>query len=88
MSTILPASTGFYKDSFTFFFFFLHSQVSAVGIATSYGPDDRGVRVLFPVDPRIFSFPCRPDRLLGPANLLPNGYRGSFSGGKASGAYS
>jgi hypothetical protein len=38
------------------------SRDSAVGIATGYGPDDRGVGVRFPVEARIFFSPCRPDR--------------------------
>jgi hypothetical protein len=40
-----------------------------VGIATSYGLDDRGVGVRVPVGSRIFSSPCRQDRLWGPPNL-------------------
>jgi hypothetical protein len=39
-----------------------------VGIATSYGLDDRGVGVRVPVG-------------LGPTNLLSNGYRGLFPWG-------
>jgi hypothetical protein len=40
-----------------------------VGIAASYGLDDRGVRVRVPVGSRIFSFPNHPDRLWGPPTL-------------------
>jgi hypothetical protein len=57
------------------------SRDSVVGIATSYGLDDRGVGVRVPVGSRIFSFPNRPDRLWGPHNLLFNGYRGLFRRG-------
>jgi hypothetical protein len=46
---------------------------SAVGIATAYGRDDRGVGVRVPVGSRIFSS-CRPYRLWGPPNLLYNEY--------------
>jgi hypothetical protein len=52
------------------------SRNSVVGIATSYGLDDRGVRVRVPVESRIFSSPNRSDGLWGPPNLLSNGYRG------------
>jgi hypothetical protein len=47
-----------------------------VGIATGYGLDDRGVGVQVPVGVRIFTSPCRPDRLCGSPNFLSNGYRG------------
>jgi hypothetical protein len=62
------------------------SRDSVVGIATGYGLDkgEVGVRVL--VGSRIFTSPCRPDRLWSPPNLLYNAYRGLFLGGKAAGA--
>jgi hypothetical protein len=52
------------------------SRGSSVGIATGYGLDDGGVEVRVPVGSRIFSSPCRPDRLWGPPNLLSIGYWG------------
>jgi hypothetical protein len=55
------------------------SRNSAVGIATAYGLDDRGVGVRGPVESRIFSPQRRPDRLLDPSSLLSNGYRGALS---------
>jgi hypothetical protein len=54
------------------------SRDSAVGIATGYGLDDRGVVVRVPVGSRIFTSPC-PDRLWGSSNLLSNAYRGLFT---------
>jgi hypothetical protein len=39
------------------------SRDSVVGIATTYGLDDRGVGVRVPVGSRIFSSRNRPDRL-------------------------
>jgi hypothetical protein len=39
------------------------SRDSVVGIATSYGLDDRGVGVRVPIGSGIFSYPNRPDRL-------------------------
>jgi hypothetical protein len=54
---------------------FIMSRDSSVGITTGYGLDDQGVRVQVPVGARIFTSPCRPDRLWGPPSLLSNGYR-------------
>jgi hypothetical protein len=59
----------------------LWSLDSSVGIATGYGPDDRGIGVRVPVGSRIFSSARRPDRLCGPPNLLSNGYRRLFPRG-------
>jgi hypothetical protein len=55
---------------------------SVVGIATTYGLDDRGGGVRVRVGSRIFSSPRRQDRLWGPHNLLCNGYMGLFPQGK------
>jgi hypothetical protein len=52
----------------------LRSRVNAVGIATGYGLDDRGIGVRVPAGLGIFSSLRRPDRLWGPL-LLFNGYR-------------
>jgi hypothetical protein len=57
-----------------------------VGIATGYGPDDRGVGVRVPGGSRIFSYPRRPDRLWGPPAFYSMGTGSSFPGGKAAGA--
>jgi hypothetical protein len=62
-------------------------QDNAVGIATGYGLDDRGVGIRVPVGPRIFSSLCRPDWLWGPPSFLSNGYRELFALGKAAGAW-
>jgi hypothetical protein len=59
------------------------SRDSAVGIATGYELDDRGVGVRVPVKSRIFSSRRRPDRFWGSPNFRSTGYRGSFPGGKA-----
>jgi hypothetical protein len=55
------------------------SRGSAVGIATGYGLDDRGIGVRILVRSRIISSPYRPDRLWGPPNLVSNGYQGLFT---------
>jgi hypothetical protein len=60
---------------------FPSSRDSVVGIATSYGQDDRGVGVRVPVGSRIFCSPHRPDRLWTSPNFLFNGYRGLFRRG-------
>jgi hypothetical protein len=57
------------------------SRDSAVGIATSYWLDDRGVEVWVAMVSRIFTSPCRSDKLWGPPNLLSSGYKGAPSPG-------
>jgi hypothetical protein len=59
------------------------SRNSAVGIATGYGLDDRGVVVRVPAGSRIFSSPRRPVRLWGSPSLLSNGYWGLFPRGES-----
>jgi hypothetical protein len=47
------------------------------GFRTISFDDGRWMEVVrVPVGSRIFTSPCRPDRLWGPPNLLSNGYRG------------
>jgi hypothetical protein len=53
----------------------------AVGKATGYGLDERGVGFGVSVGSRMFTSPYRPDRLWGPPSLLFNWYRGLFSQG-------
>jgi hypothetical protein len=56
--TTLWASMAYYRDTFTFLTFCLNhqgSRDSAVGIATSYVLEDRGVGVRVPIESRIFS---------------------------------
>jgi hypothetical protein len=84
MSIIFALQYGHF-DILFFVFYLMMSRDSVVGIAISYGLDGRGVGVRVPVGSRIFSSPRRPDRLWGSPNLLSNGYRGSFPGGKAAG---
>jgi hypothetical protein len=76
----MMCETGF--CTFCFVYETSRSRDSAVGIATAYELDDRGVGVRVPVELRIFSSPRRPDRLWGPSSLLSNGY----PEGKAAGA--
>jgi hypothetical protein len=66
---------------FNFYIPYKKSQDSAVGIATGYELDGRGVGVRVPVRSRIFSSPRRPDRLWCPPSLLSNEYWGFFPWG-------
>jgi hypothetical protein len=75
-----PPPTSTYK-AFALLRHPVKSRDSSVGIATSYGLDDRGVGVRVPVGTRIFFFPRRPGRLWGPPSFLYNGYRGPFPRG-------
>jgi hypothetical protein len=61
------------------------SRDSLVGTATGNGLGGRGL--ITGRGKRFFSSQ-RPDRLWGTRNFLSNGYRGSFLGGKAAGAWS
>jgi hypothetical protein len=60
---------------------YVGSRDSVVGIATGYELDDRGVGIRVPVGYKIFTSPCRPDRLWGSPNLLSNKYWGLFPWG-------
>jgi hypothetical protein len=64
---------------------YVYAFMHIVGIETSYGLDDRGFGVRVTVGSGIFSTQRRPNRLWSTPNLLSNGYRGLFSGGKAAG---
>jgi hypothetical protein len=54
-----------FATSFKSFQFTFICWDSAVGIATGYGLDDRGVGIRVPVVLRIFTSPSRPDRVWG-----------------------
>jgi hypothetical protein len=54
------------------------SRGSAVGIATAYEQDDRGVGVRVPSGSRIFTSPYRQDWLWGLPNLISNENQGLF----------
>jgi hypothetical protein len=58
---------------------------SAIGIATGYGLDDRGVGDQVPLRSRMFSPPRRPDRLWGHTTYYPIGTGGYFPRGNAAG---
>jgi hypothetical protein len=84
VSCIRPVSHAFsiWNDNSVLHVYY-RSRDSAVGIATGYGLDDRGVAVRVPVGSRMFSSPRRPDRLWGPPSLLS--VSGALSPGGKSG---
>jgi hypothetical protein len=57
------------------FNFKVHSRGNAVGAATVYGMDDRGVGIRIPEGSGILTPPYFPDRPRGPLSFLSNGYR-------------
>jgi hypothetical protein len=63
------------------------SRDSAIGIATGYGLDGRGVGVRVPVGWRIFFSPRRHDRFWGPTSLLSSGYPGIYPRSKGAGVW-
>jgi hypothetical protein len=70
-----------YVHIYLYMYLYLYnSQDSAVGIATGYGLDDRGVGVRVPPGSRIFTSSCHLDRLSGPPSLLSNAYKGKVAG--------
>jgi hypothetical protein len=79
-SAVLPALL-----TSSFYLIIYRSRDSAVGIATGYGLDDRGVGVRVPVGSRSFSSPRRPDRSAAHPASYPMCTRGFFPGGKAAG---
>jgi hypothetical protein len=56
-----------------------------VGIATSYGLDDREIGVRVQIGSRILISPYRPHRLWDPSNLLFNGFQRLFPSGGGGG---
>jgi hypothetical protein len=60
-----------------------HEPGSSVSIVSAYWLVDRAIEVRSPAGAKDFLYRLCPDRLWGPPNLLYNGYRGSFAGGKA-----
>jgi hypothetical protein len=75
------SSDALYSAFLTFHHTTGYTRDIAVGIATSYGLDGRGVGVRVPVGSIIFCSQRRPDRLWGIARLLYNGNRGLFPRG-------
>jgi hypothetical protein len=68
----------FYITFWHFMLFYLRngSWGGAVGIASDYELDGRGVGVWVPIWSRIFSSPRRPDMFWSPPCILVNGYWG------------
>jgi hypothetical protein len=64
----------------------VRSWDSAVGKATDYGLDRRGVGFRVSIRARFFCHSHHPDRFWDQPSLLSNGYRGLYLRGKAAGA--
>jgi hypothetical protein len=64
------------------------SRDSAVATTTGYGLKDWRIGVRVSLEPRTFNFPCRPNRLWGPLNLLFNEYRSYYPEGTEAGEWS
>jgi hypothetical protein len=65
-------------NAWTIFILHVWSRDSAVGTATGYGLEGRGIGVRVPIESRLFSFPRRPDWFYG-----PTGTSGYFLGSKS-----
>jgi hypothetical protein len=64
------------RVEYVYIYISIYGHSHSVGITTGYAVQDREVGIRVPVEARIFTSPCRPDRLWGPPSLLSNGYRG------------
>jgi hypothetical protein len=69
-------------------YYYVRPCWSAVGIATGYGLDDRGVGVRVPIGLRMFTSPRRSDRLWGLPSLSNGATSDYFPEGKAARAWS
>jgi hypothetical protein len=58
-SVAVRGALKYWENNFCLYSVAKKSGGSAVGIATGYGPDDRGTGVRVPVVPRIFTSSCR-----------------------------
>jgi hypothetical protein len=74
------------RAEFAFWNNVYYSRDSAVGIATGYGLDDRGVGVRIPVGSRILSSSLVQTGSGAHSSSYPVGTGGPFPGGKAAGA--
>jgi hypothetical protein len=88
---VLHANREFHKQAIAkkinFYAQFKHykgSRGSAVySIVSDYKLDDRAIEVRSPTETKNIPLASVSRPALGPPSLLPNGYRGSFSGAKA-----
>jgi hypothetical protein len=68
--TVSHIHTYIYLHTYTLY----RRRDNAVGLATGYGLDDRGIGVLVQVESRIFSSSRHANQFWGPPNLLYNWY--------------